>query len=201
MQFDAASRNNLIDEWVAFVGAAPKLRLISGTIPASCAASQTGTTLVSITLPSTWMNAASSGEATKAGTWQANSIATGTITHARLLNSAESAVRWQGTVSQAFALTTSASTAANGNVLTFTSAAGVTVGMDVYGSGVPAGTTVVAVTSTTVTLSQVSTAGIGSATEILFGDTSGDMFLAGTVIGSVGQQVTISAWTLVAPGA
>lgn len=201
MQFDAASRNNLIDEWVAFVGASPKMRLISGTIPANCAASQTGTTLVSITLPSTWMNAASSGQATKAGTWQANSIATGTITHARLLNSAESAVRWQGTVSQAFSLTTSSSTAANGNVLTFSSTTGVSIGMEVYGSGVPTGTTVVGVSSTTVTLSQVSTAGVSSATEILFGDTSGDMFLAGTVIGSVGQQVTISAWTLIAPGA
>lgn len=201
MQFDTASRNNFIDEWVSLVGASPKLRLISGTIPANNAASQTGTTLVSITLPSTWLNAASSGEATKAGTWQANAAATGAITHFRLLNSAETAVRMQGTVSAAFALTTSASTATNGNVLTFTSTTGVAVGQGVYGSGIPSGTTVIALTSTTVTLSQVSTAGVGSATEILFGDVSGDMHLASTTIDSVGQSVTVTSWTLVAPGA
>lgn len=201
MQLGTSLRTHLVDQFVAHVGASPKLRLISGSMPATPATSQSGTLLVGMTLPSTWMAAASGGQAAKSGTWQDNASATGTIGYARLLNSAESVVHWQGTISQAFALTTSASTAANANVLTFTATTGVTVGMGVYGSGIPTGTTVAAVSSTTVTLSQVSTAGVSSSTEILFGDVSGDMHLASTTIDTVGQSVTVTSWTLVGPGA
>lgn len=201
MQFGTSLRNHLVDQFAAHVGASPKLRFLTGSMPASPATAQSGTLIAPLTLPSTWLNAASNGQATKAGTWSGTSVATGEIGYARLLNSAESVVHWQGTVSAAFALTTSASTAANGNVLTFTSTTGVAVGQGVYGSGIPSGTTVIATTSTTVTLSQVSTAGVSNATEILFGDVSGDMHLASLTVSTVGQTVTINSWTLVAPGA
>jgi hypothetical protein len=201
IQFGTTVRNSFLDDFVAEVGASAKLRFYTGASPATAAAAATGTMLFDFTLPPTWMNAASGGQATKAGTWSANSLATGTIGYFRLLNNAATVTHMQGSVSQAFSLTTSSLTSANSNILNFASTSGVTAGMSVAGAGIPAGTTVLAVTATTVSMSQASTAGVSSGTQILFGNVTGDINLGAVIVTGIGQNLVIDQFTIVAPGA
>jgi hypothetical protein len=94
-------------------------------------------------------------------------------------------------------IATSALTAVNGNVLNFASTTGVTVGQLITGTGILPTTFVLALTGTTVTMSQASTAGVASAASITF---SGDMTIDNVSI-AVTQQVTVSGFTLTAPAA
>lgn len=200
MQFSTTIRNDWLDRYEVQIGTSPKLQIRTGAPPANCAAARTGTLLVQMTLPSDWLAAASSGSKAKSGTWSATASADGTAGNYSILDSAGTTCHEQGTITQAFSLTTNGTTAANNNVLNFAATSGVTVGMSVYGTGVPTGTTVAAVSSTTVTMSNVSTAGVASSAVILFGDTSGDMFLPAIAL-TAGMTVTIDTKTLTAPGA
>lgn len=198
-QYSTTLRNAWLDTYETTIGTSPKLRVCTGAPPASAAAAQSGTQLIEMTLPSDWMGAPSSGTSALAGTWSGTVAADGTAGYYRILSSGGT-VHEQGLVSQAFSLATSASTAANSNVLTFTSTTGVSVGMSVSGTGVPDGTTVLAVNATTVTMSNVSTAGVGSAATIYFGSTDGDMWLTNPVL-TTGQTLSFSARNFTAPGA
>lgn len=199
-QFSTTLRNDWLSTYESTIGTSPKLRICTGSAPATCATAQSGTQLIEMTLPSDWMAAPSSGSAAKSGTWSGTVAADGTAGYYRILNSAASTCHEQGLVTRAFSYSTSATTAANSNVLTFTSTSGVTAGMSVSGTGVPSGATALAVTSTTVTLSAPSTAGVGSAVAIYFGDTSGDMWLSSTAL-TAGQALSITSRTLTSPGA
>ena len=201
MQFGTTERNAICDAFETSVGTAPKMRFLTGSMPATPATAETGTLISQLTLPSDWLNAASGGAKTKNGTWSGTAAATGVIGYCRIKDSAGTTVRWQGTVTQAITLTTSASTAANGNVLTFTSTTGVSATQAVRGTGIETGTTVLAVTSTTVTLSLASLAGVASGASITFGDTSGDMTINTTTVSAIGQAITVDTWTLTAGGA
>jgi hypothetical protein len=201
LQFSTTYRNALLDQFETTVGTSAKLRLLTGSQPAACSTSESGTLLASGTLPSDWMSAASSGSKAKAGTWTLTTAATGLIGYFRITDNAGSTCHTQGSVSQAFALVTSSSTAAASNVLTFSSTTGVAVGMAITGTGVPSGATVLAVSSTTVTMSAASTGGVSSGVTIYFGDTSGDMYVSSTTVTSVGISLTVSTFTLTAPGA
>ena len=66
----------MLDQIDNTTGSAPTLAIYTGSEPAIGSA-VTGTLLVSMTLPSTWMNAASSGSVTKAGTWTNTAVAGG----------------------------------------------------------------------------------------------------------------------------
>lgn len=149
-------------------------------------------TLVDLVLSAT---AFGNGGATVAGRADAAAITTGTATGTGtaalfdFLNKSGTVV-FSGTVTQQYAIATSALTAANGNVLTFAATTGVAVGMNVSGTGIVAGTTVVAVTGTTVTLSQTSTAGVSSGATITFG---GDITVDNVSINS-GQTVAVSSY-------
>jgi hypothetical protein len=198
-QFDTVVRNAVLQAIEDAIGTSPKLRYCTGSIPASCSAAQTGTQIVEMTLPSDWQAAPSGGASAKSGTWSGTSSTGGVAGYWRLLSSAGTC-RAQNTISQAFKLTTSASTAAGSNVLTFTSASGVVAGQNVYGTGVATGTTVLSATGTTVTLSLPSTAGVTSSTDIYFGDTSGGMWMPNTTIGT-GVVVTCDTFNLIAMGA
>ena len=193
VQLSVTARNNRLDSIETTVGVSPILRLRTGAPPANCAAADTGTVVATMTLPSDWANAASGGSKTLLGTWQdASADATGTVGHFRIYDSGGTVCHIQGTCGQSVTINTSALTAANGNVLTFASTTGVVVGMNVSGTGIPAGATVVAVTATTVTLSMTSTAGVANATAITF---SYDMAIDNASI-NAGQQVTVSSFTL-----
>jgi hypothetical protein len=191
IQNSTAVRNAGLDNYESTIGTAPKLRILTGSPPADCATAQSGTLLCEITLPSDWMAAAAGGSKAKLGTWQANASAPGTAGYYRIVDSAGSTCHEQGSISASLALNTNGTTAANGNVLNFASTTGVVVGMNVSGTGVPAGATVVAVTSTTVTLSRTSTAGVGNAVAITFAH---DLVLDNISIAS-GQQVTVGTFT------
>lgn len=96
LQLSVAVRNAQADAMESTTGTAPTLSIFPGSLPANCAAANTGTALVDITLPSDWMAAASGGAKALAGTWAANATATGTATHFRISKSGT--VHLQGTV-------------------------------------------------------------------------------------------------------
>lgn len=193
-QYSLTVINNQLDQVEATAGASAKLRILTGSPPANCAAGQTGTLIVEIPMPADWMNAAAAAAKTKLGTWSAAASGAGTLTagYYRIVDNAGTTCHVQGTAGQSVALTTNALTAANGNVLNFAATTGVVVGMNVSGAGIPVGTTVVAVGGTTVTLSNTSTAGVANSTAITF---SYDLPLDNASIAN-GQTVTVNTYTL-----
>jgi hypothetical protein len=97
-QYSVAVRNATLDPIESTIGASPILRLYSGTVPATTATAASGTLLASGTLPSDWMNAASSGTKTLLGTWTLTGAAAGSAGYFRVLDNAGTTVGIQGTV-------------------------------------------------------------------------------------------------------
>lgn len=97
-QLSTNVRNAMGNTFESTVGTGPLLRIRTGAPPANCAASRTGTILVSITLPSDWLNAASNGQVTKLGTWQGTASATGAAGYFEILDSTGTTCHAQGTV-------------------------------------------------------------------------------------------------------
>lgn len=96
-QLSTTVRNASLDAIETTIGTAPTLELRSGAAPANCAAADSGTLLASMTLPSDWLAAASSGAKTILGTWQDPSAdAAGTAGHFRIKQGATCHI--QGTV-------------------------------------------------------------------------------------------------------
>ena len=99
LQFSVSARNNQLDSLETTVGTSAILRMRSGTVPANCAAADSGTVLATVNLPSDWMAAASGGSKTLLGTWQDTAAdATGTVGHFRIYDSAGTTCHMQGTV-------------------------------------------------------------------------------------------------------
>ncbi len=122
-QFSTQVRNAIADVVESTIGASPIMRILSGTMPANCAAAQTGTLLAELTLPSDWLTNASGGSKSLSGVWQdASANNGGTFGYYRILDSAGSTCHAQGTVgtSGAEMIVTSASIAA-GESFTVTS--------------------------------------------------------------------------------
>ncbi len=100
IQHSTTLRNNRIGQIESTVGTAPQLRLYTGTPPADCATAASGSLLATLTLPSDWLNAASSGQVTKAGTWTGTASAGGTAGYYRIYDSGGTTCHEQGTVGQ-----------------------------------------------------------------------------------------------------
>ena len=99
VQLSTSVRNARLDAIESTIGTSPVLRIRTGAQPANCAASRTGTVLATLTLPSDWMAAASSGAKAKSGTWQDTSAdATGTAAHFEIMDSTVTTCHIQGTV-------------------------------------------------------------------------------------------------------
>ena len=99
IQHSVAVRNARLDAIETTVGTSPILEIRTGAQPANCAASDSGTLLASITLPSDWLAAASSGSKAKSGTWQDSSAnGTGTAGHFRIKDSGGTTCHQQGSV-------------------------------------------------------------------------------------------------------
>jgi len=99
LQYSTTVRNAQLDAIETAVGTAAVLKIRSGSAPANCATADSGTVLASLTLPSDWMSAASSGAKAKTGTWEDSSAdATGTAAHWRLYASDGTTCHAQGTV-------------------------------------------------------------------------------------------------------
>lgn len=99
VQLSTTVRNARLDAIESTIGTAPILKIRSGSAPATCATADSGTVLATLTLPSDWMAAASSGSKAKSGTWQDTSAdATGTAAHFRIYDSGGTTCHIQGTV-------------------------------------------------------------------------------------------------------
>lgn len=99
LQYSVEVRNAQLDALETTVGTSPILRIRSGAAPATTATADSGTVLVTMTLPSDWLAAAASGSKAKAGTWQDTSAdAAGTAGHFRIYNSGDTTCHAQGTV-------------------------------------------------------------------------------------------------------
>lgn len=69
IQYSVAVNNARLDAVETTIGASAKLSIFAEAKPANCAASDPGTALVTISLPSDWMSAAGAAAKTLAGTW------------------------------------------------------------------------------------------------------------------------------------
>lgn len=99
VQYSVDLRNAKANQHEAIIGTSPILQIRTGSPPANCAASNTGTLLSSMTLPSDWLTAASAGAVSKNGTWEDSSAdATGTAGHYRIFDSGGTVCHEQGTV-------------------------------------------------------------------------------------------------------
>ena len=99
VQLSVEVRNARLDAVETQIGTAPVLKIWTGSPPATTATADSGTLLAQLTLPSNWMNAASSGSKTLLGTWQDSSVNnTGTAGHFRLYDSGVTTCHIQGTV-------------------------------------------------------------------------------------------------------
>lgn len=98
LQFSVALRNNRLDQIESTIGAAGKLYLYTGAVPANCAAADAGTVLATMALPSDWMNAASNGSKMLQGTWSTTAFATGTVGYFRLKDNSGATCHLQGSV-------------------------------------------------------------------------------------------------------
>lgn len=97
-QFSDRIRNAWLDSNETVTGASPKLRIYTGSTPANCAASATGTLLAEITCPSDWMAAASGGTKVLAGSWTVAASADGIAGYYRLYDSAGTNCDEQGSI-------------------------------------------------------------------------------------------------------
>ncbi len=99
LQYSVAVRNARLDVVESTINTTPILKIRTGAAPADCATADSGTVLATLTLPSDWMAAASSGTKAKSGTWQDTSAdASGTAAHFRIYDSGGSTCHIQGTV-------------------------------------------------------------------------------------------------------
>lgn len=99
LQLSVSARNARLDALEVAIGTSAILEIRTGAPPANCAAADSGTLLASMTLPSDWMAAASSGTKALLGTWQdASANASGTAAHFRIKDSGGSNCHVQGTV-------------------------------------------------------------------------------------------------------
>ena len=96
-QFSTTARNAALDSIETAIGVSPTLELRTGTVPANCAAADSGTVVATMTLPSDWLAAASAGSKALSGVWQDTSAdAAGTVGHFRVKAGATCHI--QGTV-------------------------------------------------------------------------------------------------------
>ena len=98
LQYSVAVNNARLDAIETAIGATAVLKIRTGAAPATCATADSGTVLATLTLPSDWMAAASSGTKAKSGTWQdASADASGTAAHWRIYESTGVTCHMQGT--------------------------------------------------------------------------------------------------------
>lgn len=99
LQYSTTLRNNQLDQIDVTVGGTAILKIRTGGLPATVATADSGTVLATLTLPSSWMGAASGGSIVKAGTWEDTSAdAAGTAGHFRIYANDGTTCHMQGDV-------------------------------------------------------------------------------------------------------
>ena len=98
IKLSTAVRNAMLDAYETTVGTSPKMRILTGSAPATCATAQTGTLLAELTLPSDWAANAASGAKGLLGSWSGTVVADGTAGYYRILDNAGTTCHEQGTI-------------------------------------------------------------------------------------------------------
>lgn len=99
LKYSTAVRNAQLDAIESTISTSAVLKIRTGSVPADVATADSGTVLATLSLPSDWMAAASSGSKAKSGTWQDTSADnTGTAGHWRIYASDGTTAHMQGTV-------------------------------------------------------------------------------------------------------
>lgn len=99
LQYSTTLRNNQLDQIDVTAGGTAILKIRTGGLPATVATADSGTVLATLTLPASWMGAASGGSIVKAGTWEDTSAdAAGTAGHFRIYANDGSTCHMQGDV-------------------------------------------------------------------------------------------------------
>ena len=99
IKLSVAVKNARLDAIETAIGTSPVLKIRSGAAPSAITDADAGTVLATLTLPSDWLAAASSGIKSKSGTWQDTSAdATGTAAHFRIYASDGTTQHLQGTI-------------------------------------------------------------------------------------------------------
>jgi len=123
-QYSVGVRNAKLDQIETTIGVSAVLKVFSGGEPANCAAADPSGLLVTITLPSDWMSAASAGAKAKLGTWSAAASGTGTAASWRIYDSGLVACHIQGNTTDMTFDNTSITAAQTVTVASFTLTAG-----------------------------------------------------------------------------
>jgi len=98
IDMSTAVRNARLDAIETTIGTSAVLKIRTGAAP-GIGNADSGTVLATLSLPSDWMAAASSGSKAKSGTWSDSSAdATGTAAHFRLYASDGTTQHMEGTV-------------------------------------------------------------------------------------------------------
>jgi hypothetical protein len=124
LQYSTTIRNNKLDQVESTVGTSAVLKIFSGAQPANCAAADPSGLLVTITLPSDWMNGASTGTKTKLGTWSAAASGAGTAASWRIYASDGTTCGLQGNTTDMTFDNTSIASSQTVTVTAFTLTAG-----------------------------------------------------------------------------
>lgn len=99
LQKSMAIRNAQLDAIESTIGTSAVMKIRTGAPPATCATADSGTVLATLSLPSDWMAAASSGAKAMAGSWaDASADGAGTAGHFRIYASDGTTCGLQGTV-------------------------------------------------------------------------------------------------------
>lgn len=98
IKYSVAVRNAMLDAIETTIGASPKMRILTGSAPATCATAQTGTLLAELTLPADWASSAASGSKGLLGSWSGSVVADGTAGYFRIVDSAGTTCHEQGTM-------------------------------------------------------------------------------------------------------
>lgn len=99
LQFETTTRNVMLDTITSKVGSSGRLRIYSGSVPASCGTALSGqTTLVDMPLSATMAAAASGGVLTFNAISQTNASNSGTASFFRIYDSAGTTCYVQGSV-------------------------------------------------------------------------------------------------------
>jgi hypothetical protein len=99
VQLSTSVRNAMLDSIETTIGTSAVLKIRTGAQPATVATADSGTVLATLTLPSDWLAAASSGSKAQSGTWSDSSAdATGTAAHYRIYASDGTTAHLQGSV-------------------------------------------------------------------------------------------------------
>lgn len=99
IQMSVAVRDARLDAIQTQIGTSAVLKIFTGSPPSTCASGDSGSLLVTQSLPSSWMAAASSGSKALSGTWtEAAADGSGTAGYFRLYASNGTTCGIQGTV-------------------------------------------------------------------------------------------------------